>query len=331
MKWTVVGLMVLGLVAACCAVVLVNTLREDAALRAGVSHQAPEQIREVDIVVAAKPIAPVTQLEASQLRMTTVPTDQAPKDYFADRALVVGRVVKIPLAEGQVLTPEHLVAKGSYREFPPVLPEGMRAVSITLPSHSGLGGILFPGCIVDVLVSLKLPAIGTKRSDIVATTLLDRIHVLAVENETIISAENDDRLGPGRQRVGHNRMITLLVDTKQALTLGLAMEHGTVSLAMRNPLDDTPGIFEEVLLTQLSPEYAARLAVEAKADEQGKAQEEAKDGPQLAQAAPGPLDWEVVVIRGAEMEKRSIPAPTARAAQTRIGKVGKSLAEVGSE
>jgi pilus assembly protein CpaB len=331
MKWTVFGLMVLGLVAACCGVVLVNTLREDAALRAAVGSQAPEEIREVDIVVAAKPIAPLTQLAASQLRMTTVPADQAPKGYFADRALVVGRVVKIPLVEEEALTPEHLVAKGSYREFPPVLPEGMRAVSIALPSHSGLGGILFPGCIVDVLVSLKLPAIGTKRSDIVATTLLDRIHVLAVEDETVVSAGNDDRLGPGRQRLGHNRMITLLVDTKQALTLGLAMEHGTVSLAMRNPLDDTPGVFEEVLLTQLSPEYAARLAAEAEAEKEGNDREEAKDEPQLAQAPLSPLDWEVIVIRGAEMKKQSIPTPPARAAQARIGTVGQGVEGVGGE
>ncbi len=38
-------------------------------------------------------------------------------------------------------------------------------------------------------------------------------------------------------RAGDNHCVTLLVDSKQAKALQLAMEQGTLSLALRNPLD----------------------------------------------------------------------------------------------
>ena len=66
------------------------------------------------------------------------------------------------------------------------IPHGMRAISIMFPNHAITGGLLYPGSIVDILASFRLPSKDRVRGKAISTTLLQGIQVLAVENISIL-------------------------------------------------------------------------------------------------------------------------------------------------
>ena len=72
-------------------------------------------------------------------------------------------------------------------------------------------------------------------------TLLQDIIVLAVGNQSVVNPETEET---NRRdfvvRKADRPTVTLLVDPDQAETLKLAMHMGSVSLTMRNPMDETP-------------------------------------------------------------------------------------------
>jgi Flp pilus assembly protein CpaB len=84
---------------------------------------------------------------------------------------------------------------------------------------------------VDVLTSYK-PA---NANEAVTKTLLQNIQVLGIEGDTIVSAQENKR--PGTTDRNKKRMVTLMVDPEQAKVLQSAIQEGTISLSMRNPLD----------------------------------------------------------------------------------------------
>jgi Flp pilus assembly protein CpaB len=82
---------------------------------------------------------------------------------------------------------------------------------------------------------------------LVSKVLVQNVEVLAVEEKTIYTSETPSSTGgmfgggaaPVQRRERSTELVTLLTDVAQAQALRLAMQHGTVSLAMRNPTDQT--------------------------------------------------------------------------------------------
>ena len=95
------------------------------------------------------------------------------------------------------------------------IPNGKRAVTIPVSSRDMPDGeLLYPGCIVDVLVAFELSG-----NTALFTTMLRRIQVLAIKRDP------------------SGALVTLLVDSKQAEALSLAAQQGRLSLSVRNPSD----------------------------------------------------------------------------------------------
>jgi len=122
-------------------------------------------------------------------------------------------------------------------------------VTVGLSDASSLRGLLYPGSIVDVIASFRLGSsdVGTA----VSTTLFERIEVLAVEQLTVGSEPEEKADDEPRQMLGRtNRLlVTLMVDAKDAEALQLASEHGTISLALRNPNDRTARTSDATVLS----------------------------------------------------------------------------------
>ena len=69
---------------------------------------------------------------------------------------VVGKVLTRPMAEGEVFTKSNFSSDKGV-SFAAAITEGKRAVTISLQDHNGMAGILYPGSVVDVLVTLTTP------------------------------------------------------------------------------------------------------------------------------------------------------------------------------
>ncbi len=233
MKWQVVGLVVLGMVAAVCASVLVGGIQ---ASRSG-DQAGIDPNPEIRVLVACKDLSATQIVGSDAVEVRAVRRDTAPAGYMTDPVQVVGRVLTMPLVKGQAFTKTCFAKEGSGLHLAAALPEGMRAVGVELTDESGLAGILYPGSLVDVLVTFC----PRPTEEAVTRTLFQSVQVLSIEQQTIVGAEGEGAK-PSKNVIGgasKKHVVTLLVNSSQAEQLQAAMRHGTVALALRNPMDRT--------------------------------------------------------------------------------------------
>ena len=190
-------------------------------------------------------------------------------------------------------------------------------------------GLLYPGCVVDVLASFKVSS-KVKLGEAVSTTLLTSIQVMAVENQTVASYDEGKKETQSPNSTRQKLLVTLMVESKQAEALQLAMENGRISLAMRNPndaleVDKDATLLSEGRLAQLarllapnvrteSPGLTAmELEIPTKLElPSGRiAAEETEKEPHKPDPKPVPVPTiDVDVIRGITSETKSFPVPT---------------------
>ena len=122
MKYTVLLLVGLGIVAAVCAVLLVNALRVDVSAK-GLKGEVP-------ILMATRDISAMNALASDDVEVSSMKASEAPTGYFTNSFQVIGKILATPIIEGQVLTKSCLVSEGSSAQLAASLPPGMRAISL---------------------------------------------------------------------------------------------------------------------------------------------------------------------------------------------------------
>jgi pilus assembly protein CpaB len=322
-KWPIIVLVLLGLTTALATAILTASIRAQQ-FREVVHLPSPD----VTILVAARDIPAMTTIEAALIAEKTVPSSQVPESSFSEPAQVIGKVLAVPMTEGQVFAKASFPREGTGSHLATLLPPRKRAVCVSLSDYSGLEGLLYPGCTVDVLASFKVGS-QSALGKAVSTTLLENIEILAVQNLTVGSPQEEkDNPPTPSQRSARGLLVTLMVDSKQAEALQLAMEHGTISLAMRNPkdkhvVDKDATLLSEGRLAQLADILAPQVATTEEprvpepedTDQSGPASSPEPVTQAPPESAPEPTPppvalLKVEVIRGLSCETRSFPAPT---------------------
>ncbi len=230
MKLAVVILIVLGLVAAGATVVLVQAM----ALNRG----GPKEVATIDVLVATGDLPARTQITGDHVMVKQSPRTGLPQGYFVDPSQAIGKVLKVAVAKDQALAGSHFMIRNSVDDL---LRPGMLAFQIPLSRSSTPVDLLYPGCVVDVFATFPLR--DREKGEAVVTPLLQNIRVLGVRDETVVTPTEEEKqaggLMSGRSgsRSGGNVTVTLEVNSRQVAALQLAIERGTMGLAMRNPLD----------------------------------------------------------------------------------------------
>ena len=242
MKWAVAVLVGLGLLAALSALLLVRALRNEAGM--GGRGRA-------NAVVATRPLPAMSRITLDNVEVKKVPRKGLAFDYFSDPAQVVGKILKVTVVQDQPLSKSLLVAEGGGAEIAAGLRPGMRAMSVPVSKHSVMGGLLYPGCIVDVIATFRL-RLQEAKGQAISTTLLHNIKVLAVQEESIVSKDDKGKAEAARSGARSDNVltVTLEVDGRQAEALQLAMDNGKITLAMRNPTDQRTAESEPLVLSQ---------------------------------------------------------------------------------
>jgi pilus assembly protein CpaB len=139
-----------------------------------------------------------------------------------------GWVARYPMTTGEPVTAAQMVAPGSRGFLAAVLRPGMRAVSVPVNATTGISGFVFPGDLVDIVITYPVPAqqvAGTAAVEHKASeTILRDVRVIGI----------DQRLEskPGEAVIAHTA--TLEVTPKDAEMLNLATEMGKLSLSLRS-------------------------------------------------------------------------------------------------
>ncbi|HEY7057464.1 MAG TPA: Flp pilus assembly protein CpaB [Vicinamibacterales bacterium] len=193
------------------------------------------------VVVATNDLALGTELKADDLKVVNFPQGQAPEGAFQRVADVTGRGTIVPIVKNEIILPAKLASKEAGAGLPPVIPEGMRAVSVRVNEVIGVAGYVLPGNRVDILATAS-PT--DAHSDTTTKVILSNVQVVTAGTRM----EQDQEKGKPMQVT----VVTLLVYPDQAERLALASTEGKIQLALRNPLDtgapETPGIKTATLL-----------------------------------------------------------------------------------
>lgn len=193
------------------------------------------------VVVAATDLSLGAEIRKEDLAVVNFPAGQAPQGVFAQPGDLVGRGVIVPIVKNEPVLPSKLASKDAGAGLPPVIPDGMRAVSVRVNEVIGVAGYVLPGTRVDVVVT-ESPS--NQPQDTVSKVILSNVQVLTAGTRI---DQDQDKSKPVQVTV-----VTLLVYPEQAERLALASTEGKIQLALRNPLDtkapETPGIKPAVLL-----------------------------------------------------------------------------------
>src|SRR5215813_5524015 len=82
------------------------------------------------VVVASNDLALGTELKKEDLMIVNFPKGSAPEGAFSSPSDLVGRGVIVPLVKNEIIIPAKLSSKEEGAGLPPIIPDGMRAVSV---------------------------------------------------------------------------------------------------------------------------------------------------------------------------------------------------------
>jgi pilus assembly protein CpaB len=201
------------------------------------------------VVVAAADLSLGAELKKDDLTVVNFPVGQAPAGSFAKPNDVIGRGLISGVVKNEPILPGKLASKEAGSGLPPIIPDGMRAVSVRVNDVIGVAGYVLPGTRVDV-VCTESPT--SQPQDATSKVILSNVQVLTAGTRM----EQDQEKGKPMQVT----VVTLLVYPEQSERLALASNEGKIQLALRNPMDqsapETPGVKPAVLLglaTQKAP------------------------------------------------------------------------------
>ena len=195
------------------------------------------QVQKGPKVLVAQRALPVgTIITADSVAFQLWPKEMVQDAYFidgeADMAKLMGTVVRYPITAGQPVTQGGLVAPGDRGFLAAALGPGMRAVTIPVSAKTGVGGFVFPGDHVDLLLTQTVPSQGDGPPLKATETILRNVRVLATDQSTETVVEE------GKTVVREFRTVTLEVTPKIAEKIDVAQTIGTLSLALRSLADN---------------------------------------------------------------------------------------------
>lgn len=240
----------------------------------------------VTVAAAAVDIPRGVTLTEELLKSVDVPKSDVPAGAVLTIQEALDRSVLIPLLKDDLLRDGKIATKEAGRGMAALVPTGMRAYTILTPTvATSVGGFITPGNRVDVVLSVTERSLEDLTGGGSATTLLQNIEILAVDQSINIHNEQKDEAKAMRS-------VTLLVTPDQANKLSLAQNKGTLHLSLRNDEDKFAGVTQPVFLRDLRFQQQAPV-------EKVEVKETVAPAATTATLAPKPL--RIRTLRGPEV------------------------------
>ena len=191
-------------------------------------------------------------MRREQLKVVAWPVKTQVAGAFADPNDVIDRGVIETIAVNEPVTTSKIASKEAGAGLSPVIPQGMRAMSVRVNDVISVAGYVVAGTRVDLLVTVRDDNPNGGNAEAMARTVVSNLLVLT--SGTRIDAEKGKDGKPQPSTV-----VTLAVLPEDAEKIALAQSEGKLSLALRNPLDVEETKTAGVKLASLMRAGAARL------------------------------------------------------------------------
>lgn len=250
------------------------------------------------IVVASKDVDPGAVLGPDNLQAIAWPSGAVPAGALKDINKTQGRVAATLIFTGEPILEAKLAREGASGGLSSVLSQGKRAITIQANEIVGVAGYIRPGSRVDIMVNTR------DGKDAALSKIV-------LENILVLATAQDDKRDQTKPKVVS--AITLEVDPHQAEKIDVARSIGTLSMVLRNSLDNaavqTVGATRDDLMAsaaisaasapQALPGAAKPVAAKA-ATSKGKPVAKKAGNGSAPVAAAAPVAETVEIIRGVQ-------------------------------
>jgi pilus assembly protein CpaB len=183
----------------------------------------------VRIAVAAMPLAYGTEITPDKVKFVNYPQASLPPGIYKSVAELLPqgkqRVVLRPIQVNQPLLAADLSGEGQNASIAALLPDGMRAATVSINDVSGVAGFVKPNDTVDVLITRQaIGADGASQGRQVTDVLLQNIRVIAM-----------DQAASSNGQPAVSRTATLELTPIDAQKIALGQQLGQLSLVLRKP------------------------------------------------------------------------------------------------
>ena len=251
------------------------------------------------VLVARKELPVGTIIDAESLTYQPWPKELMQSAYYvegtagAEMQKLLGTVVRYPVTAGQPLTRGALVGPQDRGFLAAALGPGMRAVTVPVDDKTGgVGGFVFPGDRVDLVLTQTIEGGGDGSPLKVSETIVRNMRVLATDQR--IDQKSED----GETVIIKAQTVTLEVTPRIAEKIAVSQSMGELSLSLRSIADN-------------SAELQRAIASGEVRVPQGTAPEEERK--MLLSVANRPLDSNPTYTTGGDVsrfQRRTIPART---------------------
>ena len=211
------------------------------------------------VFIATADISPGTALSGQAVKAVTWPQAVIPPNCASTMREIEGRVVKVPIPQGNPVLFSMLAPEGTAAGLSGILDDGKRALTVKVDEVAGVAGFIHPGDHVDVLMDLSMK--GSK-SEHFSKTILHDISVLT-------TGQIWEQKGENKPMVVNT--VTLELTPEEAEVLNLASNEGKIRLALRNrnnkTVAQTPGVTTSFLINGAAAKKEAKVAVQPAREE----------------------------------------------------------------
>lgn len=252
-------------------------------------------------VLVAKRALPVgTIITADAIGYQLWPNEMVQDAYFidgeADMSKLLGTVVRNPITAGEPVTQGSLVSPGDRGFLAAALGPGMRAITVPVSEKTGVGGFIFPGDRVDLMLTQAVSGTDGGAELKTTETILRNLRVLATDKSTESTTGED-----GKTVVNDFSTVTLEVTPRIAEKISVAQTIGTLSMSLRSIADNQTDL---------------ERAIAAGADLPANASKETEER-MLRQAVSRPDEGATSFVTGGDVsrfQRSTMPRPATAAA-----------------
>jgi pilus assembly protein CpaB len=185
---------------------------------------AQAEVVTKELVVATRELPMGAKITPEDVRLVDYPSQAFPAGGFESIDTVLERSVVQPILANEPVVSGRVTEPGAGVGLAPKIPDGMRAVAVSVNQVSSVSGFILPGSKVDVLLT------GTPMNEAgrATTTVLENLEVLSTAHKVEPDANGRPENVP---------VVNLLVTPEQAELVTLAAAEGRIQLVLRNPND----------------------------------------------------------------------------------------------
>ena len=224
---------------------MARNLMQGATAPAAAAGGEPTVIAGPKVLVAKRALPVGTIIDPGALAFQAWPQDLVTDAYYTegspDATKLAGTVVRYAIPAGQPITQGALVKPGDRGFLAAALGPGMRAVTVPVSIQSAVGGFVFPGDRVDMILTQTIEGGGDGAPLRASETMLRNLRVLATDQRT--DKQVDDK---GNTVVNAFSTVTLEATPRIAEKIAVAQTVGQLTLSLRSLADSSTELEEAI-------------------------------------------------------------------------------------